>query len=48
MRLGEPHRPGADAAAILERIGMADALPKLEKAWVLQANDLPPAWAGGG
>jgi crotonobetainyl-CoA:carnitine CoA-transferase CaiB-like acyl-CoA transferase len=44
MRLGEPHRPGADAAKILGRIGMADALPKLEKAWVLQVNDLPPAW----
>jgi len=45
MRLGEvTHRPGADAAKILERIGMADELPKLEKAWVLQVNDLPPAW----
>jgi crotonobetainyl-CoA:carnitine CoA-transferase CaiB-like acyl-CoA transferase len=45
MRLGEPtHRPGADAAKILERLGMADELSKLEKAWVLQVNDLPPAW----
>jgi crotonobetainyl-CoA:carnitine CoA-transferase CaiB-like acyl-CoA transferase len=45
MRLGEPtHRPGADAAKILGRLGMADELPKLEKAWVLQVNDLPPAW----
>jgi crotonobetainyl-CoA:carnitine CoA-transferase CaiB-like acyl-CoA transferase len=45
MRLGEPtHRPGADAAKILERLGMAGELPKLEKTWVLQVNDLPPAW----
>jgi crotonobetainyl-CoA:carnitine CoA-transferase CaiB-like acyl-CoA transferase len=45
MRLGEPtHRPGADATKILERLEMADELPKLEKAWVLQVNDLPPAW----
>ena len=45
MRLGEPsHRPGADAARILQRIGMGDELAKLEKAWVLQVNDLPPAW----
>ena len=47
MRLGEIHRPGSDAPAILERIGMADQLEKLEKAWVLQAHDLPPAWSGG-
>jgi hypothetical protein len=45
MRLGEPsHRPGADAARILQRIGIGDQLDKLEKAWVLQVNDLPPAW----
>jgi crotonobetainyl-CoA:carnitine CoA-transferase CaiB-like acyl-CoA transferase len=44
MRLGEPHRPGSDAAAILQRIGMGDRLAKLEQAWVLQVNDLPPAW----
>jgi len=45
MRLGEPtHRPGADAAKILGRLDMADELAKLEKAWVLQVNDLPPAW----
>jgi crotonobetainyl-CoA:carnitine CoA-transferase CaiB-like acyl-CoA transferase len=48
MRLGEVHRPGSDAPAILERIGMGDQLDRLEKAWVLQAHDLPPAWAGGG
>jgi crotonobetainyl-CoA:carnitine CoA-transferase CaiB-like acyl-CoA transferase len=44
MRLGEPHRPGADAAAILGEIGMADQLSKLERAWVLQVDDLPPVW----
>jgi formyl-CoA transferase/CoA:oxalate CoA-transferase len=44
MRLGEAHRPGSDAEAILGEIGMADQLPKLERAWVLQVNDLPPAW----
>ena len=44
MRLGEARRPGSDAEAILSEIGMADQLPKLERAWVLQVNDLPPAW----
>jgi crotonobetainyl-CoA:carnitine CoA-transferase CaiB-like acyl-CoA transferase len=45
MRVGDtPRRPGSDAAKILERIGMADELPMLEKAWVLQTQDLPSAW----
>jgi crotonobetainyl-CoA:carnitine CoA-transferase CaiB-like acyl-CoA transferase len=45
MRLGDPpHRPGSDAAALLEHVGMKDELPKLEKAWVLQVNELPAAW----
>jgi crotonobetainyl-CoA:carnitine CoA-transferase CaiB-like acyl-CoA transferase len=45
MRIGDPpHRPGADAPQILDEIGMADDLRKLEQAWVLQVNDLPPAW----
>ena len=45
MRLGDPpRRPGADAAAILEELSMADALGKLERAWVLQASDLARAW----
>jgi crotonobetainyl-CoA:carnitine CoA-transferase CaiB-like acyl-CoA transferase len=49
MRVGEtPRRPGSDAPQILEEIGMADQLSRLEKAWVLQVNDLPPAWGGGG
>jgi crotonobetainyl-CoA:carnitine CoA-transferase CaiB-like acyl-CoA transferase len=46
MRLGDPPRcPGSDAPKILERIGMADQLEKLDRAWVLQANDLPAAWS---
>jgi crotonobetainyl-CoA:carnitine CoA-transferase CaiB-like acyl-CoA transferase len=46
MRLGDPPRkPGSDAAAILEELGMPDALAKLERAWVLQVNDLASAWA---
>jgi len=45
MRIGEPpRRPGSDAPGILEEIGMADEMRKLEQAWVLQVNDLPPAW----
>lgn len=49
MRLGQPPgRPGADAAAILAELGMAEELPRLERAWVLRASDLPPAWGGGG
>ena len=45
MRLGDPpRRPGSDAAAILEQVGLTEELPKLENAWVLQVNDLPAAW----
>jgi len=45
MRVGDPPvRPGSDAPQILERLGMADAVDSLEKAWVLQVHDLPPAW----
>ncbi len=45
MRLGgPPHRPGADAEAILQELGMAEALPALARAWVLQTFDLPSAW----
>src|SRR6185436_5175690 len=45
MRVGDPpRRPGSDAPRILEHIGMAEQLTTLEKAWVLQVNDLPPAW----
>jgi len=46
MRVGDPPRPaGSDAAAILDELGMSDQLTRLEKAWVLQVNDLPPAWS---
>jgi crotonobetainyl-CoA:carnitine CoA-transferase CaiB-like acyl-CoA transferase len=45
MRVGDPPvRPGSDAASILDELGMADELDRLEKAWVLQVHDLPPAW----
>src|SRR4029077_16071414 len=45
MRLGDPpHKPGSDAAAILEQVGLKAELPKLENAWVLQVNDLSAAW----
>jgi crotonobetainyl-CoA:carnitine CoA-transferase CaiB-like acyl-CoA transferase len=45
MRVGAPpRRPGADAADILEELGLQEELPKLEKAWVLQASDLSAAW----
>jgi crotonobetainyl-CoA:carnitine CoA-transferase CaiB-like acyl-CoA transferase len=45
MRLGDPpKRPGSDAEAILSEIDMADATAKLERAWVLQVNDLARAW----
>jgi crotonobetainyl-CoA:carnitine CoA-transferase CaiB-like acyl-CoA transferase len=45
MRLGAvTGRPGSDAANILAELGLQEELPKLEKAWVLQVNDLPAAW----
>ncbi|MBV8083662.1 MAG: CoA transferase [Chloroflexi bacterium] len=45
MRVGDtPRRPGSDAPAILKELGLEAELPRLEKAWVLQVNDLPPAW----
>jgi crotonobetainyl-CoA:carnitine CoA-transferase CaiB-like acyl-CoA transferase len=45
MRLGDPpRRPGSDATRILTELGLGEELPKLEKAWVLQVNDLPSAW----
>lgn len=39
-------RPGADAADVLADIGLADALERFERAWVLQTSDLPYAWDG--
>jgi crotonobetainyl-CoA:carnitine CoA-transferase CaiB-like acyl-CoA transferase len=48
MRLGEYcHQPGSDGPAILEEIGMADQVGALERSWVLQTTNLPPAWSGG-
>jgi crotonobetainyl-CoA:carnitine CoA-transferase CaiB-like acyl-CoA transferase len=45
MRVGVVKgRPGSDAPAILAELGLQEELPKLEKAWVLQVNDLPNAW----
>jgi crotonobetainyl-CoA:carnitine CoA-transferase CaiB-like acyl-CoA transferase len=45
MRLGAvTGQPGSDAADILAELGLQEELPKLERAWVLQANDLPSAW----
>jgi crotonobetainyl-CoA:carnitine CoA-transferase CaiB-like acyl-CoA transferase len=45
MRLGgPPHRPGSDAEPILQELGMAEALPALARAWMLQISDLPSAW----
>src|SRR5207249_849296 len=45
MRLGDPpHRPGSDAEVILQELSMAEALPALVRAWVLQTSDLPSAW----
>jgi crotonobetainyl-CoA:carnitine CoA-transferase CaiB-like acyl-CoA transferase len=45
MRIGHPRQPGGDAEAILAELGMADELERLERAWVLQAHDLPKAWS---
>jgi crotonobetainyl-CoA:carnitine CoA-transferase CaiB-like acyl-CoA transferase len=45
MRLGNPPgQPGSDATSILQELGMAQELVKLEKAWVLQVDDLNSAW----
>src|SRR5581483_11961723 len=42
MRLGDCcHQPGSDGPAILEEIGMGDKIAALEKAWVVQLNNLP-------
>jgi len=45
VRLGAPARqPGADAESVLAEVGLADAIPTLERQWVLHATNLPPAW----
>jgi crotonobetainyl-CoA:carnitine CoA-transferase CaiB-like acyl-CoA transferase len=48
MRLGDRcHQPGADGPTILKELGLAEKLEALEKAWVIQTKDLPPAWGRG-
>ena len=48
-RLGEaPHRPGADAPAILREIGLGERTLELERSWAVRVSDLPGAWGGGG
>jgi crotonobetainyl-CoA:carnitine CoA-transferase CaiB-like acyl-CoA transferase len=45
MRIGAPaSRPGADAHAVLSEVGLADAIPHLERAWALQTSNPPPGW----
>ena len=45
VRLGPPARqPGADGPAVLAEIGLADAVEKLERQWVLQTTNLPRGW----
>jgi crotonobetainyl-CoA:carnitine CoA-transferase CaiB-like acyl-CoA transferase len=45
MRLGAPARPpGADTASVLDEVGLADEIGKLEQQWVLQTEHLPSAW----
>ena len=39
-----PRRPGADAAAVLAEVGLAERLEALERGWVVRATDLPAAW----
>ena len=49
MRAGDRiHVPGSDAQAILDELDLGHELAKLERAWILQASDLPPAWSSGG
>ena len=49
MRPGDRvHVSGSDAQLVLDELGLGDRLPALERAWLLQASDLPPAWSGGG
>lgn len=44
-RVGEPvRRPGADAARVLERIGLGDAVEELERRWAVQTAALPDGW----
>jgi crotonobetainyl-CoA:carnitine CoA-transferase CaiB-like acyl-CoA transferase len=45
VRVGAPVKPpGGDAESVLAEVGLADAIPALERQWVLQATSLPPGW----
>ena len=45
VRLGPPARqPGADGPAVLAEVGLADAVERLERQWVLQTTNLPRGW----
>ena len=45
VRLGAPvKQPGADAESVLQEVGLAEAIPSLERQWVLQATNLPAGW----
>jgi crotonobetainyl-CoA:carnitine CoA-transferase CaiB-like acyl-CoA transferase len=44
-RVGAPARqPGADGAAVLAEVGLADAVEGLERQWALQTTNLPSGW----
>jgi crotonobetainyl-CoA:carnitine CoA-transferase CaiB-like acyl-CoA transferase len=45
MRVGQAAGPpGGDALDILSDVGLQDELPRLERAWAIQTDDLNPAW----
>jgi hypothetical protein len=45
LEVGAPaRRPGSDAWRVLDRVGLAAALPDLERAWALQTTGLPDGW----
>jgi len=45
LEVGAPARqPGSDAERVLAGIGMAAALPDLERAWAVQTTGLPDGW----
>jgi crotonobetainyl-CoA:carnitine CoA-transferase CaiB-like acyl-CoA transferase len=45
VRLCPPVRqPGADGPAVLAEVGLAEAVERLERQWVLQTANLPPGW----
>jgi crotonobetainyl-CoA:carnitine CoA-transferase CaiB-like acyl-CoA transferase len=45
VRLGPPARqPGADGPAIMEELGLGDAVESLERRWALQTTNLPRGW----